>query len=250
LPPSCPASFFGATESVTVGQGGTGGAAVTIDGTNGNDGNPGTNSEFGNLIFPVTSSAGIGGNNLSIPGGEAAYIFSNTLSHQLTKTNTSVSGTTISAMRPGAPPSTAGVRVNAGADGAMLAGAGANATSLGGFIVGTPTVYRFTSFAPTGGGGGATVAGTGGLGGGLLAFDAVTVIQAGATEGQNGVDAPTSGAIIMGGFGGGGGGATFRDGGNGGFPGGGGGGGSGTDNGTNSGAGGDGGDGLVIVIEW
>ena len=261
---SGPASFFGATEPVTVGVGGTGGAAVTTNNTNGNDGNPGTNSAFGNLIFPVVVSEGLGGNTIATNGGQAAFIFTSSLSQTLSQRNSPVNVSVVRSVIPA--PLSNSTKLYAGGGGETIADL--TAPDLGGSIL-AAEVYRFTGFAATGGGaGGFADSGVdantqAGNGGGLIAMDATTVLQAGAAGGISsgtvngavGADAPTSGGIIMGGFGGGGGAGQGPsggpgNGGNGGFPGGGGGGGGGSLNGTNSGAGGDGGDGLVIVIEW
>lgn len=226
-----PASFFGTTESVGVGIGGTGGAAQSVDTTNGNSGVAGGRSIFGNLSTETVSPAGPGGVNGSAAG--------------LNSTLSDVSGII------GRSDSTSG------------SGELTNGVAAG--YVGAPgtTGYNLMSATSGGGGSGADAGAerTGGNGGDLLMLDSTVIVAGGAggvesgtINGVNGANQPTTGALMFGGCGGGGGGgqsagAVAGTGGNGGFPGGGGGGGGGSINGTNSGAGGRGGDGLVIVVE-
>lgn len=258
---SIPASFLGATENVTVGQGGIGGVAVTSNSTSGNDGNPGTVSGFGNIIpwqpsnqgrrAPVTGS-----------GGGSAGIFYNHFS-SVTTFVTSVSRRNLYARVGGEVSTTGNARSGGNCGISGTNSIGQPGISMGGInrsSGGIDTYYDFKMFFATGGGGAGHIGNPGGDGGNYLDFDAVNILYPGATggaagsNGNDGTDAVISGGIITGGFGGGGGGGESGGvagiGGNGGFPGGGGGGGGSSSNGTDSGAGGNGGDGLVIVIEW
>lgn len=229
-----PAICFGATEPVQVGLGGTGGAAQTVDGSNGNNGTVGGVSYFGSLIPLVNTTGGGGaGVGLSIKG---PWIYIN---QQLWATG---GDTSVGAGHPGA-----GYGRNNAGDNAESAGIGA---ALG--------------MCPTSGGGGAgidtIVPILGGTGGYILTMDGLSTLIAGGGSGsrsaggvgQTGVTSTGAGAVT-GGTGGGGGSpgvASSFPGGAGGFPGGGGGGGAGGfATGYNSGAGGAGGGGRILVIE-
>jgi hypothetical protein len=245
-----PSIFVGATETVTIGAAGTGGAAITVDNTGGNTGTSGGHSELGTTnivpggwaIYPVSNSwGGRGGNIGSSPGtslggdaGMAAYYWSGS--------------------NGGLPSNIPGV-LDAGGTGSVTAGASA------------PTCFAFG--APTGGGGAggingvtATAGGNGGLVGNpssvtsgfpVITYGSAAAGGAAGVNGADGADALTNSPWMTGGFGAGGGGGHATapgNGGEGGFPGGGGGGGGGVLNGNNSGAGGDGGDGQIIIIEY
>lgn len=248
---SCvPASFFGTTETVTIGLGGAGGAAVVTNDTDGNAGTSGGHTKFGYYSTEIGTAlitSGIGPNNFG-PGGNTgttATAFLRALyTSGLILPGVTVSATPIQGVCP--------------YSGAGKLGNGEDAAAAGG------TYGRFLT-ATAGGGGGGADSGTekyGGHGGKIFQVDDSTVLLQGGVgglessviNGTAGNDYLATGGIITGGTGGGGGGgqsvgASAGNGGKGGFPGGGGGGGGGSLNGTNSGAGGAGGDGYVIVIE-
>jgi len=219
---SGPALMFGATESLSVGAGGNGGAAVTTDSTDGNPGQLGGYTFFGALRPFISSTAGGGGGNNVGGGGGAAGTVSND------------GGNNIDA--------------SGGGDGSQTSG------SPGIAITGS---YPLAT-GGGGGAGGANVLDSGGAGGSIYAFDGSTLLSAGgaggATHGVAGDDgAPyrSNGGLVLGGTGGGGGGSHGGAGGRGGQPGGGGGGGgAGLNSFADSGPGGAGGDGMVIVIEF
>jgi len=224
----CPASFFGSTESVTVGAGGTAGAAITADSTSGSNGVDGGYSSI--------STYYVGGGSKGFGGGTGA-------------TGTGYSG-------PWCGPT--GVTWGNFAPGASSGGAGS---------LGTPSPPTGTDhITPTGGGGGGGIDGSnnqyaGATGGGYadglsrtnwLFATNPTLGAAGTVGGGNG----GAGSTILGyvGLGGGGGGSNASGvggtGGAGGSYGGGGGGGAGSPNGSNSGAGGAGGGGIVVVVTF
>jgi hypothetical protein len=223
------ASSITSPVTIVVPAGGNGGAAVTVNDTNGNAGNPGGHAQFGNLIAHL----GSGGTGGSTTGGSAAGQRSSLYGFA------TVAG------------------VNSGAGGA--AGAGGSSGTI------TPGAH----FIPSSGGGGAgqlannTTSALGGNGAskgaaGANIVSGWNVVISSGLGGSNPGTAPTNGnngtTTLFGGGGGGGGGYTTaiagQAGANGNFPGGGGGGGSASDNGFNSGAGGRGGNGLVIVVAW
>lgn len=210
------------TVSVTVGSGGSGGAAQTADSLNGNLGLAGTSSVF-DKWRAVGSNGGSRGSTGTSSGGAS----------QTGGLNFLASASTF---------------------------AGGNST-ISPMTVPTASLYG----APTGGGGGASIASGGteyiGASGGsqvntLIGTPSPPVAAAGATygaSGQNGSDA--AGYWVFGGGGGGGGYVSLvgnaGSGGNGGYPGGGGGGGgAGTDGVGDSGAGGNGGNGYVEVTTF
>lgn len=243
-----PAIFCGAAETVTVGVGGTGGAAIATNNTQGDDGNPGTPSLFGKISMPQLASQGLADPSQNYAGGQAGFLYDSSNSLYTGGTNGPV-GVAIAGATPN---STVTVARSGGTGGSI--GNGSNGTNLGGVIIGQYIQYK--TLLGTGGGGGGAVAFSGGKGGAVIGFDGSTVIYPGAVANANGANSPISGGLIFGGFGGGGGngqiGATQAiKGGNGGFAGGGGGGGGACSNtGTASGAGGNGGNGIIIVIEW
>ncbi len=228
-----PGQFFGNTINYTVGAGGAGGAAQTVNNSDGIMGATGGVTSFGDLIQAVPASTGGGaGTNGTSSGGSATGVV---ISYNY-------SGNAI-----GAP----------GGSGTITVGtSGSNIAQNG--------IFNLLA-RPGGGGGGAdtVTARAGGDGSSVVTPDLATVILAGGAggietgiiNGSNGTDYTNSlnGRAVGGSGGGGGGGQSTGlvagNGGNGGFPGGGGGGGGGSLNGTNSGAGGNGGDGLIIVIE-
>lgn len=205
------------TVSVTVAAGGTGGAAVTADSTNGNNGTAGGSTTF-STVTAVGGFAGVGGTAASAnqPGG---------------KNNCCLFGLT--------------------STGSLAAGSGSNSTgnSVSANITSLPT--------GGGGGGGLNTSNTtasGGTGGGLGDSTYLQLV-AGGTSGTAG-NAGGNGNSARGvGTGGGGGGssasANAGAGGNGGgYGSGGGGGGAATDAVGNSGNGGDGAPGYALIITY
>lgn len=255
-------ALFGATESVVIGAGGTGGASITAgnDDTNGNDGVSGGSSSFGNIkVSAVTSVA---------PGGRTSQTYN--LSYF---TQGVVEG--VSSYRTGLGPfSSGGVTFGNGSTGDGFSGLAAPD-----WLVANQSSISVICPAGGGGGGGYQTSSTpttkGGNGGGIISLTtknnvhfSPTVIHAGGAggdvtsdeHGSDGADIDMAQAhgLICGGSGGGGGAGDgdgsglVGNGGNGGIPGAGGGGGGAAGNGTgkNSGKGGNGGQGRVVVIEY
>ena len=211
------ASLLNATETVTVGSGGTGGASVTANSTNGNIGVAGGNSLFGTWI-QVTGGGGAGAaTNTSGPAGAGS------------NSRAMFQGGNGSAGGAGAGTLTGGSNVN-------ISGAG------GGAGGGLPAA--------------ATVGFTGSAGGTALGSWFSGGTASGGAIGGNGGTAPsvTVGCAASGSAGGGGGSNVTGNAGNGGngglYGGAGGGGGAGLDNVGNSGAGGNGAQGIVIVTTY
>lgn len=67
----CDAGDLTATVAVTIGTGGTGGAAVTVDNTSGNNGVAGSASYFGGYVTATGSGGGSGGTATGVAGGYA-----------------------------------------------------------------------------------------------------------------------------------------------------------------------------------
>jgi len=218
-----PATELGATETVTVGAGGTGGAAITVDDTNGASGAAGQNSSVGSWITArgaVASSGGTTSSGSGASGGNTIVV--------------AYTGTTIYSGSGAAGSSTAG---NTGSRGGYNGGGGGGG---GGFAAASTTE---------------NTGGAGGKGGSVFTTSASGIGSGGsaggfASNGGNGSNATT---YFVGGDGGGSGGSgnlvAAGAGGNGGFPGGGGGGG-GAGHGANSGAGGNGGNGYVRIVTF
>jgi hypothetical protein len=222
------ADALGSTQAVVVGAGGSGGAAITTDSTNGNAGSVGGDTTFYNF-----KAAGGGPSNpgTSTGGGAGANIKSS-LIFAIT-----------------------------GAQGAGGSGGQSTSPNDANAITGVP-------FYPTGGGGGAgagagaTTARNGGAGGAIVTATngGTTDTYAGGVGGVSGGAVATAGTTIAstiynrGGTGGGGGAyKTATAGGagnNGGWPGASGGGGAGSDNGFASGKGGDGANGFAVIITY
>lgn len=203
-------SDLGSTESVTIGAGGAGGAAVTVDATNGNAGTQGGDTTFGSALYAPGGTNGIGGTNgATIAGGAIRF------------------------------------RGNA-TFGAGYAGAGGNSSATAGSVAGSIGAYG----PGGGGGGGrveGTTAGGGAAGGqGFGALKSATS----ATTGGGGAGGSAGTTIGDGGGGGSGSNTAAATNGGDGITGGGGGGGGATVNGFNSGAGGAGGNGFVRVWCW
>ncbi len=211
------ASILGSTETVVVGSGGTGGASVTANSTNGTIGVAGGNSSFGAWI-QVTGGGGAGtattANGPAGAGSSARAMFQ---------------GGNGSAGGAGAGTLTGGSNVN-------ISGAG------GGAGGGLPAA--------------ATVGFTGSAGGTCLGSWFSGGTANGGAIGGNGASAPNvaAGFAASGSAGGGGGSSVTGNAGNGGngglYGGAGGGGGAALDNVGNSGAGGNGANGIVIVTTY
>lgn len=223
------ASVLSSTGTVTVGDGGTGAVAITVDATNGLPGGGGSPTTFVSGSVSISargpSAGGFGGSTGASGGGvQPGSSFTS-----------SSSGTSL--------------YTPTGGGGATAAGSDGN---RGGYQAG-------------GGGGGSgkiatvTSASNGGVGGiGGAAIDSSTVASGGGgaagvvatPTGGNGADASL---YYLGGAGGGGGfsdSTTSGNGGNGGIPGGGGGGGAAASGSFNSGAGGNGGRGYARVTTY
>ena len=213
------ASLLGATEPVTVGAGGNGGAAVTANTTNGNAGITGGNSSFGAWV------ATTGGGGAPIPTTSSGGAGSSASSRAIFQGSSGGAGSV------GAATGTAGGTSAAGA-----AGGGG-----GGGLIATPTV----AFA--GGAGGVAL-------GSFITGGQASAGALGGGNGGTGPSGPTNTAIPASGGGGGGSSVTATNGGAGGagglYGGGGGGGGAGLDSVNNSGAGGAGANGIVIVTTY
>jgi len=201
----------GATETVTIGTGGTAGALVSADATSGNNGQEGGDSTFGTLV------EGGGGDNGKLgtgSGGNIGVIPSERLNSQIFGFGAGAGGST------GAATSIIGTNYSLGG------GGGGGGGAEGGQFDGAD--------------GGDTAANAGGAKG-----------SAPGGVGTAGTDAYLLGGGLGSGGGGGAGHSTGAGGagGLGGAPGGGGGGGASSDGG-NSGAGGDGGRGEIRVYTW
>lgn len=225
-----PASSLSATETVTVGAGGTGGASITTDDTSGNSGTTGGNSSFGSWALARGGASATGGStsfSFLGSGGGAVVV-------------ASVGSFT-----------TAGLQLQTGSGADGTSGKTGSDALRGGYQGG-------------GGGGGSgfnasftasLTAANGGLGGAIYSTDNSNSGGGGAggSAGSAGSNGANASSYFVGGSGGGGGSsssvATAGSGGNGGYPGGGGGGG-GAGHGQNSGAGGNGGAGYVRVVTF
>jgi len=224
-----PASYFGSSETVTIGALSAGGAAQTVDLTDGIAGSLQNVSAFGNYTTKAGTTAGLGGNTLTANGGSVG----------------TGAGYTPPIVSPGA------------------GGGGRNVTGNSATTLGSSGTYLCGS---SGGGGGGYDVGskrTGGTGASFVDVNSVTLLaggiagdESGNINGGNGNPSLTTGAVVMGGTGGGGGGGPFAgttagNGGDGAIPGGaGGGGGGGISTVSNSGAGGNGARGQITVIEF
>jgi hypothetical protein len=211
------AALLGATEAITVGIGGTGGASVTINTTNGNIGVTGGNSSFGAWI-QVTGGGGAGAaTTASGPAG---------------------AGSSARAMFQGGNGSAGG-----GGAGTLTGGSNTTVGGAGGGAGGGLPASATVGFAGSTGG---TALGTWFSGG----------TANGGTIGGNGSSSPNvaAGFPASGSAGGGGGSSVTGNAGNGGnggtYGGAGGGGGAGLDSVGNSGAGGNGADGIVVVTTY
>jgi hypothetical protein len=201
---------------VTVGAGGSGGTARTVDSTDGANGSPGTSSQVTSntnaiLCFALRGGAGIGGTTSSGPGGAAG-------------TSGDFQGSA------GNSASTSG---GAGQDAGAASSRGPSGGGAGGGIT--------SGNAASDGSSGQSV-----VHGQILVVNRGTVANPNASGGYSPLQGQTTGG------GGGGGGASSLTGAGGlggnGVRGGGGGGGGASVNGNNSGAGGNGGNGYVRII--
>jgi hypothetical protein len=212
-----PATIFSATETVTIGAGGTGGAGQTVDATNGNPGISGGDSSFGSIIAPG-GSGGEGGTNVGAAGGLGAI-------------EGSAGGQAANNGGAGSAGSPITAYSSTGYGGAGGGGGGGVAANNGQF---------------NGGAGGRSLP---------LGFTGGALGNAGGNNGGNGTSnvSAISGLFAVGsGGGGGGGGASISGGagGGGGFPAAGGGGGGATYLGASSGAGGAGANGIAIITTY
>ena len=220
------ASILGATESITVGAGGTGGASQTVSATNGNAGSSGGSSSIGTLMFAYGGNGGSGGSTAGSGGGTSGGGLG----------ELAAGGTLYSAFGGNGFSSSSSSAGNPGAMGGLRAGGGGGG---GGFA----------SFSP-----GSQAGAAGGLGGSLLKRTAFTSVNTGGGGSAGTGGTPGNGQnstnYYVGGNGGGGGasGALLTSGGAGGYPSAGGGGG-GSAFGA-SGAGGNGGDGYVRITTF
>lgn len=229
-----PASIIPATVTVTVGTGGTGGAAITTDDTNGLPGNGGGASIFGSFViamgagFGATGQGGAGGTATSGSAGQGGS----------SSVQVGLSG--------GAASATGGI----GSGGATSLGLGPTSGGAGAGITAANVQTQ-------GGPGGAS--GWFGINpyGGFYVPGALGTSTNYSTFNQHAGNGPDVGPLLglpVGGLGGGGGGSRLADvggnGGNGGKYGGGGGSGSASLNGYVSGKGGNGASGCVQVITY
>lgn len=243
----CLGENFASSETVVVGAGGLGGAAITTDDTDGNNGQSGGTSKVGNIstldenVFMYTSNKSIGGggfNEFPNAGGYAGPLINNLVIEYIS-------------LRGG----------DSSTSGTARSGNNVPDTSLVGF----PRASYLINMTGGGGSGIENITlGSPGNGGSFLSMSDASVLLAGGLAGVSGINngdgsdgldgGSISGGILFGGTGGGGGASNLAgrggNGGNGGNPGGGAGGGAGSNNGFNSGAGGNGGDGMVIIIEY
>jgi hypothetical protein len=218
-----PASYVGATETVTVGAGGTGGASQTTNSTNGNNATNGGDTSFGTKLYAPGGGGGAGGTASS---GSSGTIARGTTAGGQGALSTSGGG------------SAAGIGATAtGSTGSTYGGGGggsvttANAVTNGGQGVNTTT-----GTAPTWKIGGFSVVPTANsvTGNGNSGTDNGSGVWLGGESGDGGA-ASTSGNAFNGGNG-----AKWGSAG--------GGGGGAVDSVGNSGTGGDGGAGIAIVI--
>ncbi len=239
------AAQIGASQSITVGAGGTGGVAQSVDSTAGNNGVAGTATRVGTLLFAGGGGLGSGGGLAAGSGGGGGGAFN---------TGGNASGATGGAAAFGG---SAGGSAALGGNTATLGGSGGGGGPAAG-TVGTIGGSALLSASGGGSGGGITAANAtsaGGNGGAILVNGANVVALGGAAAaaGAPGTSYVAIGPLGQAGNGGGGGGsdtAAPGAGGAGGQCGGAGGGGGAVQNGAASGAGGAGADGCAIAQEY
>lgn len=237
------ASLLGSTETVSVGAGGTGGAAITTDSTLGANGVAGGASTFGNWVYAGGGGRGNGGNALQVLGGGGG----STARTGTFNTSSGVYGIGGQGSPSQAAPSAA--EFGGGGGGGST---DSSVTTLAAYNAGS------SLFGGPGGGGGGTIdsadAILGGGNGGNTASYATGGGASGGSSGAAGSNGASPTRSICGTGGGGGGSSATTNAGSGGVGGigAGGGGGGASLNGANrnSGAGGAGGDGRVIVITY
>jgi hypothetical protein len=218
-----PASYVGATETVTVGAGGTGGASQTTNSTNGNNATNGGDTSFGTKLYAPGGGGGAGGTASS---GSPGTIARGTTAGGQGALSTSGGG------------SAAGIGATAtGSTGSTYGGGGGGSVTTGNAVTnGGQGVNTTTGTAPSWKIGGFSVVPTSNsvTGNGNSGTDNGSGVWLGGESGDGGA-ASTSGNAFNGGNG-----AKWGSAG--------GGGGGAVDSVGNSGTGGDGGAGIAIVI--
>jgi hypothetical protein len=216
-----PAEFFGATELVVVGFGGTGGASVTTG--NGNDGTNGGVSSFGNITVPLVANniavdstltlpllqAGAGGGGFKQIGIDCGYsggVFTDDAGMVYNASNLNVQ---YGVPQPNTRANTIGDSVKGGGAGGISTGI--DGLSTGGLLIFSPVIsgaqgpnssygipgrgsFGFVYMLGTSGGQGGSTSGgnyyNGGKGGTVFAFDTTTVLSAGGAAGVAGISTP------------------------------------------------------------
>lgn len=235
-------SDLGATETVTIGAGGTGGAAITTDTTAGNDGTNGGNTSFGSHLIAYGGGYGTGGGVGGAGGGTMGAASSATPGQPYIAT-TGVAAEAFGGGHPGAV-SGSGLFTYGQPSGEGGGGGGANAageaigsggcSTYGGPGGGSGGGVSTANGESAGGAGGSSTGASGGGGVGGAEHTA-----AAATTGRKGGGGGGSGNSTTGGAGAAGGGYGA-----------GGGGGGGSTNGYASGAGGNGANGFARITTW
>ena len=244
------------TVSVTIGAGGTGGAAVTVDSTLGSFGTAGGSTSFGAYLYAYGGGRGSPGNSLAQNsnrgaggGGSASAGDEGSGSNSI-----QLGGNPRSAQWGGAT-----IQDNLSTGGAGSGGDSEYGGAGGGFssssTIGNGGSSIFAGAAGGGGGGidSSNITRAGGAGGGSGSYTSGGGAAGGAAGGANNGSNGTVSATGGGGGGGGGGSSTTTAagaGGTGATPAGGGGGGGASQNSFNSGAGGAGGNGFCRVYIW
>lgn len=218
-----PATQLGATETVTVGAGGTGGAAIATDDSSGNGGTNGGNSLVGSWLIARGGTGGNGGTTTSGTAGTGCVAAAIMYTGSTIYTSSGGAGGTSSS----SPGNKGGY---SGGGGAGSPGFAANGTTENVGLAGGKGGAAFTTSTTGTSGGGAfgNAHGNGGNG-----SNSTTYFVGGDGGGSGG-----SGNLVAAGAGG-----------NGGYPSGAGGGGGGA-HGANSGAGGNGGNGYVRIVTF
>ena len=175
-----PAAIFGATETVTIGVPGIGGAAQVSDFTNGTGGGPGTATSFGANIIAPGGTGGAGGTATTGTGGSGVLQGNSGASASQTggTANTGVPSAVTSAAQPGGASGASGGGL--GVSNTAVAGAAGGrglianlAGGLAGAVGGSATNGNANGFAINGlfatgsggGSGGSSITASGGNGG-------------------------------------------------------------------------------------